>query len=62
MDEGSPDNVETLKALLAKERAEHAAALLAKDYAHAEIERLRQIIKALQRHRFGRRGDVHAGK
>src|ERR1019366_10796104 len=58
MDEGSPDNVETLKALLAKERAEHAAALLAKDHAHAEIERLRQIIKALQRHRFGRRAET----
>ena len=58
MDEGSPDDIETLKALLAKERAEHAAALLAKDHAHAEIERLRQIIKALQRHRFGRRAET----
>jgi transposase len=58
MDEGSLDDVETLKALLLKERAEHAAALLAKEHAHAEIERLRQIIKALQRHRFGRRAET----
>lgn len=43
-----PSDVETLKALLLKERAEHAAA----------NERLRQIIKALQRHRFGRRAET----
>ena len=58
MDEGIADDVETLKAMLLKERAEHAAALLAKDHAHAEIERLHQIIKALQRHRFGRRAET----
>ncbi|ACL59214.1 IS66-like element ISMno13 family transposase [Methylobacterium nodulans] len=39
----SPDDPETLKALLAEERAEN--------------ERLRQIIKAMQRHRFGRRAE-----
>lgn len=58
MGEGPPDDVETLKALLAKERAEHAAVLEAKDHAHAEIDRLRQIIKELQRHRFGRRAET----
>ena len=39
----SPDDPETLKVLLAEERAEN--------------ERLRQIIKAMQRHRFGRRAE-----
>jgi transposase len=58
MDEGIADDVETLKAMLLKERAEHAAALKAKDHAHAEIERLRQIIKEMQRHRFGRRAET----
>jgi transposase len=38
-----PDDPETLKALLAEERAEN--------------ERLRQIIQAMQRHRFGRRAE-----
>jgi len=40
----SSDDPETLKALLAEERAEN--------------ERLRQIILAMQRHRFGRRRAV----
>ena len=39
----SSDDPETLKALLAEERAEN--------------ERLRQIILAMQRHRFGRRAE-----
>ena len=39
----SPDDPETLKALLAEERAEN--------------ERLRLIIQAMQRHRFGRRAE-----
>ena len=43
-----PDDVEALKATLIAERAAHAA----------ELERLRQIIKALQRHRFGRRAET----
>jgi transposase len=42
-----PDDPETLKALLVAERAAHAA----------ETERLKQIIKELQRHRFGRRAE-----
>ena len=58
MAEALPSDVEMLQALLLKERAEHAAALLAKDHADAENERLRQIIKALQRHRFGRRAET----
>ena len=58
MAEALPSDVEMLQALLLKERAEHAAALLAKDRADAENERLRQIINALQRHRFGRRAET----
>ena len=58
MAEALPGDVETLQALLLKERAEHAAALLAKDHAHTEIERLRQIIKEMHRHRFGRRAET----
>ena len=42
-----PDDPEALKALLLAERAAHAA----------ETERLKQIIKELQRHRFGRRAE-----
>jgi transposase len=43
-----PKDAETLTAMLIAERAAHAA----------ETERLRQIIKALQRHRFGRRAET----
>jgi transposase len=43
-----PDDPAALKALLIAERAAHAA----------EAERLHQIIKALQRHRFGRRAET----
>jgi transposase len=39
-----PDDLETLKAMLLAERC--------------ESERLRQIIKELQRHRFGRRAET----
>lgn len=42
-----PDDPETLKALVAEERAEN--------------ERLRQIIRAMQRHRFGRRAESLPG-
>jgi transposase len=50
-----PDDVEALKATLIAERAAHAAALAERD---AQAERLLQIIKALQRHRFGRRAET----
>jgi transposase len=43
-----PKDAETLAAILIAERAAHAA----------ETERLHQIIKALQRHRFGRRAET----
>ncbi len=43
-----PQDVEELQALVLAERAAHAA----------EAERLRQIIKEMQRHRFGRRAET----
>ena len=43
-----PRDVEALQALILAERAAHAA----------EAERLRQIIKEMQRHRFGRRAET----
>ena len=43
-----PKDVEALQALILAERAAHAA----------EAERLRQIIKEMQRHRFGRRAET----
>jgi transposase len=48
-------DAETLAATLMAERASHAAALAERD---AELERLRQIIKELQRYRFGRRAET----
>jgi transposase len=64
-----PDDAGALRALLLAERARHAAELAAaraevaraadaQDRAHGEIARLRLIIKALQRHRFGRRAET----
>jgi transposase len=50
-----PKDAETLAAMLVAERMTHAAALAERD---AEAERLRQIIKELQRHRFGRRAET----
>ena len=43
-----PQDVEALQALILAERATHAA----------EAERLRQIIREMQRHRFGRRAET----
>jgi len=53
-----PDDVEALRALITAERADHTAVLRERDRAHEENARLRQIIKALQRHRFGRRSEA----
>ena len=64
-----PSDPKTLQALLLAERARHAAELAEArdaaasvsanhDRAVAEIDRLRQIILALQRHRFGRRAET----
>jgi transposase len=47
-------DVEELQQLLLAERQRHATALQARDQ---EIDRLAAIIKALQRHRFGRRSE-----
>src|SRR5437764_14930775 len=54
-----PDDAAALKAMIIAEREAHAAALERALAAHTdEAERLRQIIKALQRHRFGRRAET----
>jgi transposase len=57
-----PEDPDALRALLLAERARHVAELLAArseaERAMAEIARLRLIIKALQRHRFGRRAET----
>ena len=50
-----PDDPEALKAILLAERAAHAAAIAEQE---AEAERLRQIIKEMQRHRFGPRAET----
>jgi transposase len=49
-----PTDPKALRALLIAERAQHAAALA---LAQSERDRLRAIIVALQRHRFGRRSE-----
>ena len=43
-----PTDVDALQAMILAERAAHAT----------EAERLRQIIKEMQRHRFGRRAET----
>lgn len=51
-----PSDPDELRALLLAERVRHAAELTAaRSSAEEEIARLRQIIRELQRHRFGRR-------
>jgi transposase len=63
-----PTTAKALRALLVAERARHAEELAAargeatklaeaRDHAQSEIERLMAIIKALQRHQFGRRSE-----
>jgi transposase len=49
-----PTNLAELQQLLLAERQHHAAALQAREQ---EIDRLAAIIRALQRHRFGRRSE-----
>lgn len=51
-----PSDPDELRALLLAERVWHAAELVAaRSSAEEEIARLRQIIRELRRHRFGRR-------
>lgn len=52
--ENLPTDPEALRALLVAERAQHAAELARSE---SERDRLRAIILALQRHRFGRRSE-----
>jgi transposase len=53
-----PTDADALRALLVAERARHAAEMAeVRAATEEEIARLRQIIKQLQRHRFGRRSE-----
>jgi hypothetical protein len=56
-----PADPDVLRALLLAERARHAEAIACieqeRDSAIGESARLRAIIQALQRHRFGRRSE-----
>ena len=53
-----PSDPDELRALLLAERVRHAAELVAaRSSTEEEIARLRQIIRELQRHRFGRRAE-----
>jgi hypothetical protein len=56
-----PADIEALRAMLLAERAAHAETVARlcqeRDHACSEIDRLRAIIQALQRHRFGRRAE-----
>ncbi len=53
-DDNLPTDPEALRALLIAERAQHAAEMA---QVGSERDRLRAIIIALQRHRFGRRSE-----
>ncbi len=57
-----PNDLDAMRALLLAERARHAEEIAARQAVLArkdgDIEKLRLIIKALQRHRFGRRSEA----
>jgi transposase len=52
-----PVNIEALHALLAAARAERDAALAERDQALSQIDRLRHLLRQLQRAQFGRRSE-----
>src|SRR4051794_30803605 len=56
-----PESAKALREMLLAERARHAAEFAAvsqaRDHAQGEMRRLMDIIKELQRHRFGRRSE-----
>jgi transposase len=53
----SPADIETLHALLAAARAERDCAIAERDQAVAQIDRLRHLLRQLQRAQFGRRSE-----
>ena len=52
-----PSDIETLDALLAAARTERDAALAERDHALSQIDRLRHLLRQLQRAQFGKRSE-----
>ena len=52
-----PTDIEALHALVAATRAERDAAIAQRDQALSQIDRLRQLLRQLQRAQFGRRSE-----
>jgi predicted component of type VI protein secretion system len=52
-----PADIETLHALVAAARAERDAAVAERDQALSQIDRLRHLLRQLQRAQFGRRSE-----
>src|SRR5437763_16986586 len=52
-----PTEIDALQALLAAARAERDAAIAARDQALSQIDRLRHLLRQLQRAQFGRRSE-----
>lgn len=52
-----PPDIEALHALVATARAERDAAIAERDHALSQIDRLRHLLRQLQRAQFGRRSE-----
>src|SRR5258706_159999 len=52
-----PTDIEALHALVAATRAERDAALTERDHALSQLDRLRHLLRQLQRAQFGRRSE-----
>jgi transposase len=52
-----PTDIEALQALIAAARAERDAAMVERDQALSQIDRLRHLLRQLQRAQFGRRSE-----
>jgi transposase len=52
-----PTDTEALQALLAVARAERDAAIVERDQALSQMDRLRHLLRQLQRAQFGRRSE-----
>jgi transposase len=52
-----PADIDTLRALLAAARAERDAAIAERDQAPSQNDRLRHLLRQLQRAQFGRRSE-----
>src|SRR5580692_12752048 len=52
-----PTDIDALQALVAAARAERDAAVVERDYALSQMDRLRHLLRQLQRAQFGRRSE-----